>query len=877
MMIYRRKIRCSFFITFLLFVFTLSCAAAAGEEITRVLLLHTLSPEDIWTQQATKGIRSAFADQQSSTEIYIQYMDVAGALRSDRPEQTMKLKKLIRAKLPPGSLDLIITTGNEAASFLLVNEEGLFEGVPIVFCELTNTSILSVFPRHRGTGVYSTSPVSLLLREIIRLHPGTPISLVADLTPAGLRDLAHFHNHLNSLSKRPEIVTLAGLSPEKVPLYRESLSRETVVVFGTCARTLSGAPILLGEMIEVFSSLSPSNPIYTIQEEGVSLGALGSVAGNAFLKGRRTGEIALRILGGESPASIQPELMDSNAMVFDFRKMSEFGITRSRLPRNSIVINDPADLLRKYGPIAALNIFVFTVLGGLAVFLRKKIARRKETEKDLLERSKYWETLFQHSPEGIIVYDSSGKIIEANTRFRSLFSLSREQLSSESLSSVLPWENGTLLRKDFFPEGKTPSKEAIIPNRNLVPLTTSFLPFSLSSGRETTFCALVHDISGRKAMESELSDRVLFQERLASVSTRFLLSQDYTGSIQYALETIRLLADAETASLFRIPGQNGTLLPEHEAIGPGPGPSLAEVITSTSEQDSFWKTLIFNEELHRHFSFIPGDITDPDFQKERDAFIKEGIRSLSVFPLFLKDSFHGFLALVNPSEKWFGNSEDILFDMVRDILSAALEQRTDEECLENNNRIMNERFAGAIRAMCQVSELRDVSTAGHQKSVSSIAESLAEILGMPEDIRKGVLFAGLVHDVGKLYIPAGILSKPTRLSAPEYELVKKHPEYGRDILSPLAFPWPLAEIVFQHHERMDGSGYPRGLHKEDIRIEARILSVADAYDAMTSERPYRKKKTSAEALAELQLLSETAYDPRIVKALEKYCSNKTAA
>jgi len=877
MMTYRRKNLCSFFITLLLVV-SLSCAADAGEKTTRVLLLHTLSPEEIWTQQATKGIRSAFADRQSSAEIYIQYMDVAGALRSDRPEQTMKLKNLIRAKLPPGSLDLVITTGNEAASFLLVNEEGLFEDVPIVFCELTNPSILSVFPRERGTGVFSTSPVSLLLREIIRLHPGIPISLVADLTPAGLRDLAHFHNHLNSLAKRPEVVTLAGLSPEKVPLYRESLSRETVVIFGTCARTLSGAPILLGEMIGAFSSLSPSNPIYTVQEEGVSLGALGSVAGNAFLKGRRAGEIALRILGGESPASIEPELMDSNAMVFDFRKMSDFGITRSRLPRNSIVINDPADLLRKYGPFAALNLFVFSILGGLAAFLRKKIARRKKTEKDLLERSKYWETLFQHSPEGIIVYSSSGKIIEANTRFRSLFSLSGEQLSTESLSSVLPWENGTLSRKDFFPEGKTAAKEAVIPDRNLIPLTASFLPFSLSSGKEKNFCALVHDISKRKAMESELSDRAFFQEQLASVSTSFLLSQDYTGSIRHALETIRLLADAETASLFRIPVQNGTLLPEHEAIGPGGGPSLAEMITSTPGQhDRFWKQLIFNEGSHRHFSFIPGDITDPDFQKVRDAFVKEGIRSLSVFPLFLKDSFHGFLSLGNPSEKWLRNSEDTLFDMVRDILSAALEQRTDEECLERNNRAMNERFTGAIRAMCQVSELRDVSTAGHQKSVSSIAESLSKILVMPEDIRQGVLFAGLVHDVGKLYIPAGILSKPTRLSAPEYELVKKHPEYGRDILSPLAFPWPLAEIVFQHHERIDGSGYPLGLRREGIRIEARILSVADAYDAMTSDRPYRKEKTSAEALAELQLLSGTAYDPQIVKALEEYCSNKRAA
>jgi HD-GYP domain-containing protein (c-di-GMP phosphodiesterase class II) len=139
-------------------------------------------------------------------------------------------------------------------------------------------------------------------------------------------------------------------------------------------------------------------------------------------------------------------------------------------------------------------------------------------------------------------------------------------------------------------------------------------------------------------------------------------------------------------------------------------------------------------------------------------------------------------------------------------------------------------------------------------------------MNLSEETRLSVRYAALVHDLGKLYIPAEILGKPSPLSRAEYELVKKHPEFGHDILSPLNFPWPLAKIVLQHHERMDGQGYPFGLTGQQIIFEARLLSVVDAFDAMTSDRPYRKKKSTETALIELSDLAGTVYDAKIVEA-----------
>jgi len=148
-------------------------------------------------------------------------------------------------------------------------------------------------------------------------------------------------------------------------------------------------------------------------------------------------------------------------------------------------------------------------------------------------------------------------------------------------------------------------------------------------------------------------------------------------------------------------------------------------------------------------------------------------------------------------------------------------------------------MGGIIQAMSLTIETRDPYTSGHQRRVADLARSIAHEMGLPEDQVDGLRMAGIVHDLGKIAVPAEILSKPTKLSNIELALIKVHPQTSYDILKDIDFPWPVAEIVFQHHERMDGSGYPRGLKREAISLEARILMVADVVEAMASYRPYR--------------------------------------
>jgi len=170
-----------------------------------------------------------------------------------------------------------------------------------------------------------------------------------------------------------------------------------------------------------------------------------------------------------------------------------------------------------------------------------------------------------------------------------------------------------------------------------------------------------------------------------------------------------------------------------------------------------------------------------------------------------------------------------------------------------------------ILVLTQTVERRDPYTAGHQRRVSNLAATIAREMGLDTDKVEQIRISGYVHDLGKISVPAEILSKPGRLSELEMDIIREHPAHGRDILLDVESGWDLAEIVYQHHERLDGSGYPQGLKGEGISLEARILAVADVVEAMASYRPYRPAIGLKEALEEIETKSGILYDPEVVR------------
>lgn len=180
-------------------------------------------------------------------------------------------------------------------------------------------------------------------------------------------------------------------------------------------------------------------------------------------------------------------------------------------------------------------------------------------------------------------------------------------------------------------------------------------------------------------------------------------------------------------------------------------------------------------------------------------------------------------------------SETRVLGFVKDITDRKQAEEQLKDTLESLRTALNT----TIRVMVSAVEMRDPYTAGHQLRVANIARAIATEMGLPQEKIEGIRMAGSIHDIGKLSIPAEILSKPGKLSEIEFSMIKEHPRKGYEMLKDVASPWPLAQIVYQHHERMNGSGYPRNLKGDEILIEARILSVADVMEAMSSHRPYR--------------------------------------
>ena len=220
-------------------------------------------------------------------------------------------------------------------------------------------------------------------------------------------------------------------------------------------------------------------------------------------------------------------------------------------------------------------------------------------------------------------------------------------------------------------------------------------------------------------------------------------------------------------------------------------------------------------------------------------------------------------ALIKPDSKLKEEHEQRLTEMLYSKLGE----------LEESQSMLKRALEGTIATVAMAVEVRDPYTSGHQRRVAQLAEAIALEMGLDELQVEGIRMGATIHDIGKIQLPAEILSKPAMFSKIEYAIVKGHSQVGYDILKEVEFPWPIAIMVHQHHERLDGSGYPQGLKGEEICLEARILAVADVVEAMLSHRPYRPANKLDVALEEITSNRGTLYDPAVVDVCLKLFSD----
>lgn len=257
---------------------------------------------------------------------------------------------------------------------------------------------------------------------------------------------------------------------------------------------------------------------------------------------------------------------------------------------------------------------------------------------------------------------------------------------------------------------------------------------------------------------------------------------------------------------------------------------------------------------------------DPMMSRWQTQAMKRGYGSSIALPLLEQGKCFGVLTIYAAEQDAFDVDEiRLLEEMSGDLAFGILTLRVKEAHLKQEQRLQKNMLQ-TVEAIAGIVELRDPYTSGHQARVADLATSIAKQMGLSDEEIRAIHLAGVIHDLGKISTPAEILSKPGKLNDIEYSLIKMHPQAGYDILKDIDFPWPIAQMVYQHHERLDGSGYPQGLKGSEIVLGARIICVADVVEAMSSHRPYRPGLGIDIALGEIKQRRGDHYDPQVVDA-----------
>ncbi len=268
----------------------------------------------------------------------------------------------------------------------------------------------------------------------------------------------------------------------------------------------------------------------------------------------------------------------------------------------------------------------------------------------------------------------------------------------------------------------------------------------------------------------------------------------------------------------------------------------------------------------------------------RDEALKRGYAAMIALPLSEDGRIFGSLNIYSAEPDVFDAEEVKLLNELSDDLAYGIvalrtraEGRKSAEDLKESYKLLRKIFEQTVNALASAVGKRDPYTTDHQRRVTTLACAIAQEMGLTEHQVSGLRLAGMLHDIGKLAVPSEILSKPTRLSEAEFTIIKTHPRVASDILKAIEFPWPIADIVLQHHERMDGSGYPLGLNGEHILLETRILSVADVVEAVSSHRPYRPAHTMEYTMEEISKNKGITYDPDVVDVCLQLFNEKAFA
>jgi PAS domain S-box-containing protein len=500
----------------------------------------------------------------------------------------------------------------------------------------------------------------------------------------------------------------------------------------------------------------------------------------------------------------------------------------------------------------------------------RDITDRKAMETALRDSEGSYRSLFELSPDAIVAWKSNAVIEAANQAAATMLGYDQaEDLFGRSwLDFVVPEDaparavatrsaeqSGGLIGSEFSMQRKDGSR---------FPVEGRLRAALDSAGNPVRTIAIARDITARKQAEHALQRLNRTLRNLVAADTavvhatteQTLLDDMCRVCVEvggYRLVCIGFVEhdEAKTVRPVAWAGEHAEYIQKANLTWAdterGRGPTGAAIRTARTQ---------INQNIEINPAMAPW----------RADLVGYGFKSSVALPLKSGSEVFGAVTLFAGEPDAFGLEEVDLLEELAGDLAYGIQARRDRAGRETALAALDGALKSTVQAVAGALEMHDTYTAGHERHVADLSVAIARELGLTESLIEGLFLAGLIHDVGKINIPSEFLSKPGKLTPLEYQLIQTHVQAGYDIIKTISFPWPIAQSMLQHHERLDGSGYPNHLKGEAISIEGRILGVADVVDAMQSHRPYRPALGLDAALAEIEQGKGRLYDPAVVDA-----------
>jgi PAS domain S-box-containing protein/putative nucleotidyltransferase with HDIG domain len=456
-------------------------------------------------------------------------------------------------------------------------------------------------------------------------------------------------------------------------------------------------------------------------------------------------------------------------------------------------------------------------------YVSSQVARsieRKRAEEALRQSEQRVSLHFQKTPLAVIEWDTGFRVLEWNHAAQKVFGYTAAEAIGRHASFIVPERYRAQVDRvwsDLMANrgGERSTNENITKDGRTISCEWYNTPLVNGDGRVIGVASLAQDVTERLRAESALRDSEELYRRLVASIPDLIVRTDLQGKILFVNDVAVRLTGADSAQTFA--GRN-----VFDFVAP-----------EDREKAVLASGRLFDEKIG---------------PQEVSLVLKPGVR----IPFEIDGA-----VLRDPDGAPYG-----VVYLCRDIT----ERKRAEMDLRDGLTKLRSTLKASIDSLSSAIEMRDPYTAGHQERVTRLARAIAREMDLAEESVEAIEIAGVIHDIGKLYVPAEILSKPTKLTEIEYALIKMHAQAGYTILSKIDFPWPIARIVHEHHELVNGSGYPQGLAGKDILLEARILCVADVVEAMSSHRPYRPALGIGAALEEVAQKRGILYDREVVDA-----------